>query len=410
MKIDWFSPKIKHVGLPAVISIVGIVFAIGLFVLRSNPPKRQRIRPAALVTVKVVQPRAEHAAFTGYGTVEPSKKLVVRPQVSGHVVKLNPKLEVGGTIESGQTLFEIDPRDYDVAVSAQKAAVARAKYELELEQGNQVVAKREFELLEDDIPVSSLGKTLALRKPQLEEKRAAYDAAKSQLAKAELDRARTEITTPFPALVLEESLEVGTYVSPQTTALTIASTDEFYVQVRVPQYTLEWLERDGKQLHDVRVLHRLGSGDTHEYVGTLVRVLGDVDRAGRMAQLLVSVKDPLKDDDTSFPLLLGTYVQVAFAGKQIPDLYELPRGALRENSQVWIVSDEGLLKIVDTAVVFSKESVVYVRGGLFPGAQVVTNTLPGALEGMRVEVVPPVTESVDSTTLKSNQAGDHELG
>ncbi|MCB0359031.1 MAG: hypothetical protein KDD44_05330, partial [Bdellovibrionales bacterium] len=69
---------------------------------------------------------------------------------------MHPNLILGGVIPEGALLLEIDPRDYQIAVDAAKAALARAEVELRLEQGNRVVAQREWELLGDEVEVTEV--------------------------------------------------------------------------------------------------------------------------------------------------------------------------------------------------------------------------------------------------------------
>ena len=158
------------------LSVIFIGFFIaGLLVLFSPaPPKQDLQKVAALVTVVKVKPESQKVSVYGYGTVQAERELVVKPQVSGHIIEINPDFQIGGRIKKGELILKIDPRDYEIAVETQQAVVARADFEYKLEQGNKVVAEREWELISEDIKVSDLGKELALRDPQIKEKKSSF--------------------------------------------------------------------------------------------------------------------------------------------------------------------------------------------------------------------------------------------
>jgi len=369
--------------LPVLFLAIGLIGTIALRVHKSEPEKAPPRKVSQFVETLQVTPTSEKARISGYGTVEASKDLEIRPQVSGKVVWRHPALEQGGILESGESLFRIDARDYEIAVAQREADLARAEADLKLEQGNQIVAKREFELLGKEVPVSQTGKELALRIPQLKEKRAMLQSAKSMLERAELDLERTDLKTPFNAVVLEENVEEGKFVNAQLQVARLAATDEVYVKVRVPRADLRWLTNKPEQL-PVRIFQEAEGDQSSEWKGKFVRVLGDVDPSGRMAQILVAVENPFQ---TETPLLIGTYVRVEIMGALQDGVIPLPRRALREGKRVWFVTEEQTLDFTQVEPVFSIAGTVYVRGNIRPGTSVVVSVLENPLQGTLVEAV-----------------------
>ncbi len=385
----FLQEKLGRAFYPGLIVLAGILVAIMLIVFRESPPKVAPEKVPTLVTVKQAELTTAQPLVNGFGTIEAKRRVDVRPQVQGFITEMNQALQVGGRIETGALLFQIDSRDYKLAVETQKANVARAEYELQLEEGNQIVAQKEWALLSDDLKKSSLHKDLALRKPQLREKQASLAAAKSQLEKARLDLERTEVRAPFDALVLTENVEVGQFVHSQSTALTIAASDEFFVRVSIPRTELQWLSfsSEGLPQEDYAVVLRqkIDRSRVAERRGKLLRLLGDVDESGRMARVLVSIRNPLESRPDAPAYLLGSFVEVALEGAKVQEVIELPRGSVHEGNIVWTVSAENTLALVEVEPVFSRANSVYVKG-LVPDTEVVTNALQYALEGMPLEI------------------------
>jgi hypothetical protein len=95
--------------------------------------------------------------------------------------------------------------------------------------------------------------------------------------------------------------------------------------------------------------------------GRVARLLPDLTQEGRMARLLIEVKDPLdlQVKEKKRPmLLLGEYVRVLIEGTELRDVYRIPRSALRNDSEVWIVDEESKLAIRPVKTIWRDEDSV----------------------------------------------------
>jgi len=120
----------------------------------------------------------------------------------------------------------------------------------------------------------------------------------------------------------------------------------------------------------------------------VVRVLGDLDPVGRMARLLVAVKDPFQLErpplsQSEFPLLLGAYVKVEMQGPWLENVFVIPRKAFREGDRVWLMAGEKKLAIQKVTVVWRRKADVMVRG-LSPGDQIITSRISAPVAGMEL--------------------------
>ncbi|MCA9518059.1 MAG: hypothetical protein KC635_24135 [Myxococcales bacterium] len=85
------------------------------------------------------------------GRVKPARETVLAPEVAARVENVNERLVAGGLLKAGEVAFELDSRDYDLAVQSQRAQVERARFELAVESGQRTIAEKEWELLSDDV-------------------------------------------------------------------------------------------------------------------------------------------------------------------------------------------------------------------------------------------------------------------
>ena len=398
-----------RIGLPLLIVGLAVVGAQILIATRPGVPKAARDVKPTFVEVLTARVQDEQAVITAYGTVQAHRQLIVQPEVGGRVVQLNPDVVIGGILEEGEALLRIDPRDYRFALDEQRASLAKAEFDLKVELGNQAVAKREWNLVKPSAgEISKLSQQLALRRPHLKEKHVALEAAKSRFRKARLDLQRTVVRTPFNALVLNESVEMGQLVNTQSSVATLVGTDEFRAQVSVPIHQLEWITFPGPgrpQGSRVRVIREIGNGEPVVRQGLVVELLGDVTQSGRMAQVLVAIPDPLeleKPDHSRRPLLLGEYVRVDIEGPVLHDVMVLPRQTIREGSRVWVKNAENQLDVRPVEVVLSRKETVLISQGLRDGEQVITSQLAAAIPGLLVQTIEEPTAPA-----RSSLASDH---
>ena len=390
---------------------VGIAVLLVLVKTRPEPEKKDRTERGALVEVTKVESSRQKLKIQAQGSVIPARQVVIQPEITGRVIWQHDDLVPGGRFKKGETLVKIDARDYALAAKQQHANVERARQELALEKSRGEIAKGEWAIIGEDLSATKEGKQVALRKPQLQSAKASLEAAKSARDQARLAVSRSVIKAPFNGFVKDESVDTGQLVSPASRLATLVGSDSFWVQVSIPVEKLEWMSVPGLNAKadegsSVVVWQDVG-GRRVERTGRVMRLLGDLDPVGSMARLLVEIQDPLgksfakkngagkKDadaegakaksdgDDQELPILLGAFVQVGIEARQIADVIEVPRLALREDDSVYVYSN-GKLQIRDVSVVWRRESSVLISKGLKSGDEVIVSRLPNAVPGMKL--------------------------
>lgn len=386
------GPHIKFIGY-ILVFLVAAGTALGLYASRPQAKKSKARRPVPLVKTIKVSPRSEQVYVEAFGTVIPAKKMAVFSEVEGRIININPELIPGGLINKDNPVVRIDPIDYALLINERKAEVVEAQSRLELEKGQQVIAKQEWRLLEENIAVTQAGKSLALREPHLRSARAQLEAAKSRLAAAELEEKRTTILAPFNALVLEEFVEKGQLVGRQTQIATLVATDYFWVQASIPLSRLSRItfpEKTGQKGAGVRIILQVNGGLSITRHGSALKLLGDLDPKGRMARMLIKVNDPLNlaakaAENIEGKLLLGSYVKVEIDAGVLDNVYAIPRQALRAGDRIWILNQKSRLDIRSVDIVWRRKDEILVNAELAPQERVITSRLQLPLPGMKVQ-------------------------
>ncbi|MGH0033874.1 MAG: efflux RND transporter periplasmic adaptor subunit [Myxococcota bacterium] len=370
-----------------VVLILAVSGAIAFALLETGPVAERRARPrqARLVEVTPVERSTEVTRIAAMGNVVATRQVDVQPQVSGRIVWVSPEFVPGGRFAAGDVMLRIEPRDYELAVRQREADLAQARADLKMEEGNQSVARLEYELLGEAVPDED--RELVLRLPQLETVRARVASAEAALAQARLDLERTEVRAPFDALVRARSTELGARVDPGTDLATLVETGAYWVEVLVPVTQLRWIEipRTSGEPGSLARVHGPGGGPVTIREGRVERLLGDLESEGRMARLLVRIDDPLAlapEHAGMPPLLLDSFVHLEIEGRPMENVVALDRALLRDHDRVWVMGRDGALEIRDVVVAFRGDDEVFVSEGLAGGEQVVVSELSSPVPGM----------------------------
>ena len=335
--------------LPVAILIVGVAAFAALRFTKEAPSRVEQPPRGPLVETLDCPVGVVQITVDAQGSVRPAIEIDLVPQVSGVVVWKSPLLESGGYFRRGDLLAQIDPRDYELAVKAADAELARALYSLEIARGEAHVARDEWERLTaaagaDPADITEVN-PLVLHVPQLNVAEASLQAARARRDEARLRLERTKLRASFEGRVRQTSLDRGQYVQAGQPVARIYSIERAEVVVPVPDDELAWLELpnppsgfsvpdpvqpdmdaglavvrhgDGETAErhagsgaEVSVSGRYG-GRHHEWSGRLARAEGEFDRQSRMVNLIVEVDDPYATG--SAPLTAGMFVDVVIKG------------------------------------------------------------------------------------------------
>ena len=337
-----------------------------------------------LVQVTEAQQGNFTPTITATGTVIPSQEIMLSPRVSGQVVDRSPNFTPGGYVEEGERLLQIDPSDYQTALTQAQSDLRQARSELQRELGLQQAAQREYDLLEDSL--SPANRALVLREPQLESVRAQVEAAESNVTQAELNLERTTVRAPFSGHVLARNVNLGSLVSPGQDLGQLVGMDSYWIETTVPVSKLRWLsfgDRQGEKGSPVKIQNRTAWLPDEYRSGYLYSRLGSLENETRMARVLVEVPDPLarQTKNTGKPeLIIGSFLQVEMQAQTLENVVRVNRDYIRQNQTLW-VKENDTLSIRDINIRFEDENYAYITEGLEGGEHVVTTNLATVRNG-----------------------------
>ena len=391
-----------------------IILAMGLagagYIMKTAPQaqKRPPQRTLALVRTQPLEAGSHQVTVTGMGTIIPAREITLKSRVGGEVDSLHPEFVEGGLIGAGEKVLKIAPEDYQLVIASRESAVVDAEYALKVEMGYQDVARREWSLLNPDQAPDDPAADLALRKPHLAKAQSDLVAARAELEQARLDLGRTDVIAPFNAIVREKHVAVGSQITSQDALAELVGTDEYWVQVSLPVERLAWIRipRTRRDKGAPAIIYYRGN----QRQGTVIRLLSDLETEGRMARVLVAVKDPLglgrQGDESAPPLLIGEYVKVAIMGRKLTDVYRIPRSALRDNSTIWVLEADSTLGILPVETVWRDAEHVLMKDGIADGQRLIVSDLSTPVAGMPLKEEGAETSAADQRKISDGDKSD----
>lgn len=379
--------------------VLGCGAAVATYYIKTAPQAKPRKKAPTPLTVQVesVKYGSHQVIINAMGVITPAQEITLTSQVNGEVLAMSENMAPGGFIDKGKPLLTIDPTDYKLTALQLSSEVAKAKSDLAIEMGNQLIARKEFEIL--GAKVSEAEKHLILRQPQLDYKKATLEGAEARLKQAELDISRTRITAPFNTVILSRSVNIGSQISVTTPLSHMAGTDEFWLKLSVPLEQLQWIaipDDTSSAGSKVKIRVNDNSGRNGIRKGKVVRIAPDLEKQGRMAVLYVSIKDPLcrlKENANKPQLLIGSYVKTEIEGVKIQSAVAIKRSHIHNSDTIWLLSEDNTLTPRRLNITFKNRDYVFISSGLLEGEKIVVSPLSAPVSGTSVKLWQPGTSS-----------------
>lgn len=304
------------------------------------------------------------------GRIEAVSSVDLRPRISGYLAGVH--FREGSVVARGDLLFTIDDREYQAAVAAAEADVARAEARVSL-------ARAELARSQSLIAARAVSQgELESRKAEAAQAEADVLSARARLEQARLNLGFTRITAPIAGRVGAAMWKPGNLVSPGEPVLTtLVSQDPVHVVFEGDErawlrYQAQIRRNDLPEAQDAtnEVLVALGDDTAFEHRGRL----DFVDNRINPATGTIRARAVLANPDGRFTP--GLFARVRLLGANArPTLLIHEQAVLTDQDRkyVWLVDANGLAQRQDINLGDTFEGLRVVTGGLKAGDRVVVN-------------------------------------
>lgn len=340
---------------------------------------QQAAGPAPAVIVEKVEVQAVDAPLQFTARVEAIDSVDIRARVAGFLQSTGFK--DGQEVKAGDTLFEIEPDQFNALVASARAQVARA-------EATRQSAERTL----------SRNRTLLARntvsQAVVDDAQAAFDiagadvaVAEAALSTAELNLSYTHITAPIAGTIGLAAFTEGNLVGPDSgTLVRIVNLDPVRVAFSVTEGELITIRQQqaggtGIDTNAFNLSLRLANGSEYDEPGRFEFVDHEVDpQTGTVTARLV------------FPnphhiLIPGQFIKLDIRGKDVPDMPVIPQTAVlqdREGRFVFLLAKDNTVSSQRIETGPRVGNGWAVTSGLTGGEQVVVQGIQRLTDGMTV--------------------------
>ena len=360
----------------AAILIVAFVIMGVLGSMKQPPPKKEAVDNTLLVETLALRNETVNFKINSQGTVRPLINTTLSAEVSGTITYISDKFVAGGLFSADEVLMEIDPTDYEVALTQAKALVKQRQIEYD---GAKKLRKSGFRA-----------------EAELASAEAALAAAEASLVIAKRNLDRTKIRLPYKGIVREKTADLGQYVNPGSRLAVTFAIDTAEVRLPLTDRDLSFLDLPAYQVQTTNydelpnvTLSAIQKGKLTNWEAKIIRTEGVVDENSRVTFAVAQVIDPYKTNQTlsatnTTVLPVGTYVTAEITGVSMDNLMKVPREALRGQNQVLIVDSESKLRIRDISVLYTDKTHAYINAGVSEGERIILTAIESPINGMSV--------------------------
>lgn len=350
--------------------------------------------------VLTVQTTNAHLTNSYPATIKGKQDVEIRPMVSGFITKLY--VDEGSVVHKGQTLFTIDPVQYQAAVNSAKASVETAKAAMSTQQ---LTVNNKRELNRKNI-ISDYD--LQMAENQLAQSKAALAQAEAQLVNARNNLSYTNVTSPSNGVVGTIPFRVGSLVSPSgaTPLTTVSDISEMYAYFSMTERQLLELTREGGSMKEIldsmpAVNLQLIDGSVYGEKGKVETISGVINQATgavSMRALFSNGRNILRSGGTG---------NVVFPN-QLTDIIMVPQSAtteIQDKKFVFVVQADNTLKSAEISIYPLNDGKYYlVTAGLKAGDKIVTEGVQNLKEGQTIKPITPAEKEAEYQKAMKDQS------
>jgi RND family efflux transporter MFP subunit len=361
-----------------VLGLMGGLLMAGCSKSESGPANRKGGRMKFPVEVATVSSRSGKVVITAVGSVEAFETVQVTARVTGAVQKV--RFKEGAFVHTGESLAEIEPERFELAVKSAEAALEKAKASRrEAEAG---LARRM------DIQGKNPGFVSPedLQNWQTKALSAQADSAQAavNLELARLNLRNALVPAPVTGTIQSRTIQTGQYVQAGTLITTMLRRDPLLLRFSVP-------DPEARRLRKGQDLTFRVQGEVSAYHAAISAVEESADPTTRLVAVTAEVNDPERE-----ALRPGSFAEVTILLGEASDVPVIPQTAIRPSERgfvAYVIADSTAQERILTLGLQSPDGYVEVKNGLKSGEAVVTRGAEALNNGAAVRIIAAASDT-----------------
>lgn len=356
--------------IAVVIIVVGAVVAKIMIDNKPKPTPPKKLETVRYAKMDEVNYDEYQVTINATGTVRAKNKIDIYSEVQGIYNPSGKPFREGISFAKGEVMLSVDKREAEFTLKTQKSELMNSIVSLmadfktdfpqSFEKWNDYLSSFDIDKNIKEFPKPSSDKEkyfLTVRKIYSQ-----YYNIKNQ----EVRLSKFEITAPFSGTVTMSMIEPGALVRPAAKIGEFSGRGLYEVSFSVRAEDLNYI----KSGSTVDVIH-----NEKKYNGRVVRISDRIDPTTQSVNVFVQVSSTDFKD--------GMYVNGRVEGNKVDNVYKVPREALIDNREIYILVD-GKLDKTEIELVYVGKNSAYIRG-LVAGQTVVVESLANVKLGTKLK-------------------------
>jgi len=366
----------RIVIVAALIFIIGLAYGLMRFLIaqREDPMMRPPMEAKRYVKADTIKYSTIISEVSAPGRLASVAEIDLVAEASGKIITYDVPLKKGAKFSKGDLLFTIYLDEAALALRARKSQylniLANLLPDIRIDFAEYEEEFREFFASID------LNEQLPEFPEIQDEKLQIFLASRNVLSeyyniqKDELQLGRHSIRAPFNGTYTQVFLEAGAYTNTGGRVAHAIRTDLLELEVPLPRFDADWVK-----IGDEVTIYT----DGRNYTGKVVRKNQFVDPNTQSQGIFIRV-----DNHNEAPILSGEYLHALFPGHPIEEVMEVPRNAIFNTNEVFVIVDGRLQKRTINIIKVNETTLIF--NGLKEGEIMVMQPLINVLEGTLVEI------------------------
>ncbi|NJB87786.1 multidrug efflux pump subunit AcrA (membrane-fusion protein) [Lewinella marina] len=376
------------------------IIALGFFGMRylsslkEEAPRRPVEKRVRTVETRTINNADLATTLDVQGRLQAYNKIELYSEVGGAVEETGRPLKEGTYFPKGAVILRIDDDEARLNLQAQKAtllnSIAQIMPDLKIDYPASFPAWEAYlNGFNVDEPLPPLPTAADQREKLFVAGRNLYTQYYN--IKSQEERlSKYLIRAPFAGVLTAVNIDRGAVVRAGQALGELMATGYYEMVATVPLSDLGYLSTGGKV--------RLYSEDIDgEWTGTINRISDQIDEGSQTVEVYIGVNGR--------ELREGMYMRGEAAARTLEDVVEIDRTLLIDEREVYVVRDDTLL-ILQPVTVRKTNRRTAIVSGLPDGTQLLTSTVPGAFDGMRVRI----KEQEQTTEITTADTGGETAG
>ncbi len=369
----------KLIIILAGVGIIVSAFAIMIVFInfKQDPPKRPPIEKVRAVNAEPIRYSNHTTEIFASGRVVSKSEIVLSAEVSGKIEAGDIPFKTGQSFKEGDLLIKIYDKEAILDLKAKKSAflnrTASILPDIKIsysESYDTWVNFFESIEIEKDFPALP-----EVKSPQEKVFLASRNLLTDyyNIKSSELRLSKHYLQAPFDGAFTDVRMEVGAIANPGSQLAQIINTTDLELEVPIEVNDAKWIKIGDA----VKIIN---NNNSSTWNGTVKRKSKDVDPTTHSILVFVSILSTERK-----PVYKGQYLTAEFSGIRLNHVMELPRGAVFNTDEVFIVKDSLLVK-ENISILKINQKTLYFNG-LEEGIDIVIEPLINASENTKVKII-----------------------